>query len=159
MSPASGPSLHLSWAELACHDRLRSTYPVDWRRNPTRAMALGQAFEDFRAECSMVVAEETNGAICDCPLIVLEGFRTEAYQAYLRSIPRYKAALHSQHCEGRAVDIARPRLLSWEQFVECIKRASARERSPIRYIELRPSMNYIHFDVRPTKSLVVQEIP
>lgn len=144
MTPISGPSQHLSWKELACKDRFNSPYPLDWRDK--RGPIIGQMFEDVRSECSAEVSDMTHNMITECHICVLEGFRTEAYQAYLRTIERYKAALNSQHCQGYALDLARPRLLTWQQFVNCVKRASARSASPIQYIEYRPSMNYIHVD-------------
>jgi hypothetical protein len=133
---------------MECHDG--ATVPTDHRTDPTRLPAVARAFEDVRAECCLELGH-------DCPIIVLEGYRSETYQAYLRSIPRYKAALHSQHCQSRAVD-GYCRLLTFEQFAACVKRAASRKDSPIRYIEFRPSMNYIHWDTRPTKTLVEEII-
>lgn len=158
MTSASGPSTHLSWRELACRDRFNTPYPLDWRTDPTRAPALAEAFESVRSECSVEVATDTGGVTIDCPLTVLEGFRTEAYQEMLRQNPRYKAAKNSQHCAGRAVDVACPRMLSFAQFKDCVLRAASKSGSRIRYIEFRPSMNYIHFDVRPTARLVTETI-
>jgi uncharacterized protein YcbK (DUF882 family) len=144
-----GPSLHLAWSELRCRDAIGTPYPLDLRE--TAGVALGRAFEALRAECTLV-----NGM--DTPLVVLEGYRTDAYQAMLRQNPRYKAALHSQHCTGRAVDVALPRGLTFDEFADCAKRAACRNGSPIRYIELRPSMSYVHVDCRETKKLVVETV-
>ena len=157
MTPTNGPSQHLSWRELACTDTFRSPYPLDWRAS--RGPIIGRIHEDIRAECSAEVEEMTKGELTDCPLDVLEGFRTEQYQEYLRSIPRYKAAKYSQHCQGYALDLACPRLLSMQQFMNCVKRATAREGSPIQYIEYRPSMNYIHVDGGGRKNTkVIEEV-
>lgn len=145
----SGPTHHLTWEELSCRDRTRTPYPLDWR--PSRSAELGRAFEAVRAACS-------DELVSDCPLTVLEGYRTEAYQAYLRSIPSYKAALHSQHCEGYAIDIACPRGLTFRQFEAAVKRATAAPGSKIRYVEFRPSMHYIHIDCRQTAKLVIEEV-
>ena len=142
-------SLHLTWAEMECHDG--TTVPMDHRTDPTRLPALARAFEDVREECCLELGH-------DCPVTVIAGYRSEAYQVFLRTIPHYKAAKNSQHCQTRAVDCACPRLLSFEQFAACAKRAASREGSPIRYIEYRPTMNYIHVDVRPTKSLVEETV-
>ena len=95
----------------------------------------------------------------DCPLLILSAYRTPEYNASLAKHPQYKAAKNSQHIQGRALDIACPRLLTFSEFQESVERASAHEGSPIRYIEFRPSMNYIHIDVRPTKRLVEETIP
>jgi hypothetical protein len=142
-------SRHLFWSELACHDAVMTPYPLDWRAD--RGVTLGQAFEDVRVECCAVLG-------MDAPLLVLSGYRTPEYQAVLAQNPRLKAAPKSQHCEGRAVDLALPRGLTFDEFADCAKRATAREHDPIRYIELRPSMAYIHIDVRPTKKLIVETV-
>ena len=144
------PGCKLHWAELACHDRSCTTYPVDYRNDPTRLPALVSAFVAVRRECSQEAG-------MDCALTVLSAYRTEAYNEQLAT--RYAAAPHSQHIQGRALDIACPRLLTFEQFTTCVRRASAALESPIRYIELRPAFNYIHFDVRPTKRLVEETVP
>lgn len=149
MNPVTGPSAHLTWEELACRDRMMTAYPGDWR--PARAANLGQAFEDVRQECSVELG-------ADCPLTVLEGYRTTQYQNHLLSIPKYKAAAHSQHCEGRAVDVACPRGLTFSQFVGCVRRAAMRSDSTIRYVELRPSMHYIHIDTRQTTILQIETV-
>jgi len=148
---SAGPSLHLSWAELACHDATGTPYPLDFRSEPGRGVALGRAFEHFRAECCAVMGMDT-------PLLVLSGYRTPEYQALLAANPRLKAAAKSQHVEGRAVDVALPRGLTFGEFADCAKRAAYHTDSPIRYIELRPSMSYIHLDTRPTKKLVLEEV-
>lgn len=146
------PGSHLHWAELACHDRMMTTYPQDFRDDPTRLPALAAAFRAVRDEC-------TASAGVDCPLTIISAYRTEAYNAMLAKHPRFQAAPRSQHMQGRALDVATPRFLSFEEFTDCVRRASAHDLSPIRYIELRPSMNYIHFDVRPTKRLVEETVP
>jgi hypothetical protein len=84
---SDGPSAHLSWDELACHDG--TPYPEVWRLD--RAPELAKAFERVRD-------------LCGFPLIVDSAFRTVAYNA---SIGGAKA---SQHCEGRALDL-RPSIL------------------------------------------------
>lgn len=142
-------SLHVSWESLSCHDAHRTPFPLDWR--DTRLPALMTAFENIRLEC----CAELGG---DCPIIILEGYRTRPYQDMLRQNPVYKAAKNSQHCEGRALDLACPRGMTFEAFTNCVKRASARENSPIRYVELRPLMSYIHVDTRPTKALVIETV-
>jgi hypothetical protein len=143
-------SLHLFWSELACHDQIMTPYPLDWRSD--RGARLGQAFEALRSEVCAVMGMDT-------PLLVSEGYRTEAYQTMLRQNPRYKAAVHSQHCEGRAIDVYLPRGLAYAEFVDCLTRAAYYENSPIRYIEIRPAwMGYLHFDTRLTKKLLVEEV-
>jgi hypothetical protein len=136
---------HLYWTELSCADG--SVYPLDWRDVPDRGLAVGRMFEDVRAECTILCVELHGSAplrgVC---LTIASGYRSPQYQAYLRTIPRLKAAKHSQHCEGRAIDIACPRELGMGEFETAVRRATAREGSPIRYVEFRPSMYYIHVD-------------
>jgi hypothetical protein len=113
------------------------------------------------------VARITNGEITDCPLDPGEVFRTPAQQqSYIdydeaRKAqglePIYKAAKHSQHCEGRAADPRCPRLLTFEEYKNCVKRAAARKDSPIQYIEYRPRYNYIHVDGGGRKNTKVYE--
>lgn len=82
-----GPSAHLFWSELACHDG--TEYPQEWRLD--RAVTLACTFEDIR------------NMLGDQPLVILSGYRTPAYNATIEG-----AAAKSQHCEGRAVDIWHP---------------------------------------------------
>lgn len=144
-------SAHLSFDELACHDAIRTPYPIDFRSDPTRLPALCAAFEAIRAECS-------TEAGMPCPITVTSGYRTPEYQEQLRRHPQFKAAPRSQHVQGRALDLACPRLLTWDQFCCCVKRACASFGSPIRYVEYRPSDRYIHIDVRPTQQLVEETV-
>lgn len=144
-------SAHLSFDELACHDAIRTPYPLDWRSDPTRLGALCRAFEDVRAECSLEAG-------MPCPIVVTSGYRTPAYQAKLMAHPTFKAAKRSQHVQGRALDLALPRFLTWVQFVMAVKRAASDPHSPIRYLEYRRSRAYIHVDVRPTQHLVEEEV-
>ena len=146
------PGCKLHWSELACHDRMSTPYPMDYRTDPTRLPALVTAFRAVRFEC-------TSEAGMDCPLLILSAYRTPEYNAELAKHPRFKAAKTSQHIQGRALDLACPRMLTFAEFQTCVERASAYEGSPIRYIEFRPSLNYIHIDVRPTKRLVEETIP
>lgn len=81
---SSGPSAHLLWSELACHDG--SFYPLEWRED--RAVALALTFEDVRA------------LLGNTPVVILSGYRTEKYNATLEG-----AASKSQHVQGRALDI------------------------------------------------------
>ena len=83
-----GPSAHLLWTELACRDLSRTAYPRDWRL--TRALEVAELFEAFRAWCGSK------------PLIVLSAYRTPAWNAHV------KGARHSQHMQGRALDLTRP---------------------------------------------------
>ena len=139
---------HLWWSELACHDRVTTPYPGMWRDD--RLPPLVEAFEAIRAECCAELGS-------DCPLFVVSGYRTPSYQASLLDNPALKAALHSQHCEGRALDLKASRL-DFERFKWCVYRAAHQDGSPIRYVEFRPSMGYIHVDVRDVAELVMETV-
>jgi uncharacterized protein YcbK (DUF882 family) len=82
--PIDGPSLHLSWDELACRDVYRTEYPSEWRA--TRAVELAKAFERVRE-------------LCGFPLLVNSGFRTHYYNLSIGG------AAKSQHVQGRALDL------------------------------------------------------
>jgi len=145
-------SAHLTFDELACHDAIGTPYPLDWRDDETRLPRLCWAFEAVRAECSLEAG-------MPCPITVTSAYRTPEYQELLAKHPVFKAARRSQHVQGRALDLACPRLLTWEQFVVSVERACAHLNSPIRYVEIRPALRYIHIDVRPTQKLVVEAVP
>lgn len=149
MSRLASP--HLSYDELACHDTIRTPYPLDWRTDLTRLRPLCDAFEAIRQECGRLAG-------MPCPILITSAYRTPEYQLMLQAHPEFLAAKRSQHVEGRALDLACPRLLSWEQFVAAVRAAARRPGSPIRYLEYRPSRRYIHMDVRPTAKLVEETI-
>jgi len=132
MTTMTGPSAHLSWRELACHDPARTPYPPDWRLS--RAVELAEMFEAFRHWCG------------DQPLIVLSGYRTPGWNAHVGGARR------SQHVQGRALDLMRPR---WT--------AARLHREARAFAEARPELvgglgyypTFVHFDTRPTDRLIV----
>jgi uncharacterized protein YcbK (DUF882 family) len=124
----SGPSPHLSWHELACKDG--TPYPEEWRA--TRAVVLAEAFEHVRA-------------VVGRPLVVLSAYRTEAHNR------RVGGAKHSQHVEGRALDLRPPKELTPFDFYRLIR--GEVERCRIR--GLSPYPTFVHIDVRPSERLVV----
>src|SRR5512146_2429874 len=79
------PSPHLSWAELACHDG--TPYPEAYE---DRALQLAEVFEALRARCG------------GKPITILSAYRDPAYNASIGG------ATHSQHVEGRALDLRPP---------------------------------------------------
>lgn len=121
-----GPSPNLSWAELACRDRLRSVYPLDWRT--TRAVELAAAFEALRAAVGL-------------PLVVLSAYRTAAHNRAVGGAPS------SQHLQGRALDLAPPD--GWSPIALL---AVAQDIPAIRGLGLYDS--FIHIDVRPAPRVV-----
>jgi uncharacterized protein YcbK (DUF882 family) len=133
--PPLGPSPHLTWAELACHDDARTPYPLVWRE--TRAVDLASAFEEVRA-------------LLNQPLLVVSAYRTPAWNRHVGG------ARKSQHVEGRALDLVPTRGLSLADLYDAIH-AVARSTSRIRGIGRYPT--FIHFDVRPSSRLIVWTAP
>jgi uncharacterized protein YcbK (DUF882 family) len=122
----NGPSPNLSWPELACKDRIRTPYPLDWRA--TRAVELAAAFEALRA-------------IVGLPLVVLSAYRTPAYNAAVGGVP------DSQHVQGRALDLRPPN--GWTPVSLA---AIAKDIAGIRGLGVYAT--FVHIDVRPTTKLV-----
>ena len=126
--PDRGPSAHLTWAELACHDATRTPYPGRWRAS--RARRLATVFEAIRHACG------------DHPLRVLSGYRTPAHNRTVGG------ARHSQHVRGRAIDLAPPRGWTVTGF-HAVVRAVAREDPRIG------AVGYyrwgVHVDTRPRR--------
>ncbi len=98
-----GPTAHLSWNELACwnhlsapfrgrfqHGELIEVYPQEWRGS--RAVRLAETFEQIRQYLGNV------------PLTVHSAYRTLEYNATVGGVRT------SQHCQGRALDLAHARL-------------------------------------------------
>jgi hypothetical protein len=141
---------------MGCSDG--TPYPEDYRSD--RLPLVLDMLEAVRDECC-------KEAGYDVPLDV-KVYRSPARQKALREAdaariklglePIYKAAKKSQHVEGLAADMTCPRELTWDQFVVCVKRASSRKGSPVRYLEYRPNYRYIHGDCRPTQKLVEETV-
>lgn len=126
----NGPSSNLSWPELACRDRLRTPYPLDWRE--TRARELAAAFEALRAAVGL-------------PLVVLSAYRTPAHNRAIGGAPS------SQHVHGRALDLLPPKGWDAAQLA-----AVARDVPEIRGLGLYPS--FVHIDVRETDRRVTWQM-
>lgn len=120
---------HLSYDELACHDSDRTPYPLKWR--DTRLPALAWTFESLRQWLG------------NKPLIIISGYRTEEYN---RTVTR--AAMDSQHVQGRALDIALPKGMDIAEFH---KKANAWKESRVSpYLGgIGYYKSFIHIDVRP----------
>ncbi len=124
----NGPSTHLSWRELACHDRAATPYPHEWRFD--RAVSLAITFEDVRA------------ILGNRPLVVLSGYRTEEYNSKLEG-----AASKSQHVQGRAIDFCHPQLSPRDIF-DALRYVQVDGGLPLLG-GLGLYKNFVHMDVRP----------
>lgn len=125
-----GPSVHLTWDELACHDG--TPYPVRWRG--TRAILLAAAFEAVRAE------------VGGWPLLVTSGYRTERWNR------RIGGAANSQHVQGRAVDLVPVKGL--DVVVLALAAASVRRRRTTALCGIGVYPEFLHLDVRPRSGAV-----
>lgn len=129
---ATGPSEHLSWDELCCHDPARTPYPEDWME--TRAIELAAMFEAFRAWCG------------NEPMIVDSGYRTREWNVTCGG------AKTSQHVEGRALDLRRP---GWDiaQLHAEAKKFAVAHPAMVGGVGLYPT--FVHLDTRASARLVV----
>ena len=91
-----GPSDHLTWDEMACHDERKTPYPEDLRED--RGVQLAGLFELMRY------------ALGDAPLRILSAYRSPDHNR------KVGGARKSQHVQGRAIDIATPAGVSYEKF-------------------------------------------
>ncbi len=122
----TGPSPHLSWDELACHDADHTPYPSRWRTS--RAKQLGEVFEDLRRTV-------------DRPLRILSGYRTVAHQRRVNP-----GVVHSQHVQGRALDLATPRGWTRISFHAAIR---AWVKTDLRIGGIGYYRWGVHVDIRP----------
>lgn len=121
----SGPSFHLSWNELACHDG--TPYPDDFVTDG-RVYKLARIFEEIRL-------------IWGKPIKVLSGYRTVSYNRLVNG------AIHSQHIEGRALDLSPPEGVDMTTFYNTIK-------NRIKDLGIKGLGKYptwVHIDIRPTE--------
>lgn len=125
-----GPSQHLAWYELACHDGTQ--YPQEWRSD--RALELAEAFETVRAYFG------------GFPIRVNSAYRTPAWNGMVGG------ADDSEHLEGRAIDSFPPFRWTVEEYHDGIV-VLAKRRGIIRGIGLYRT--FVHFDTRPGEELVM----
>lgn len=123
-----GPSAHLSWAELACHDG--TPYPVEWCAS--RAVDLAATFEAIRTELGGL------------PIAINSAYRTSEYNR------RIGGAKLSQHVMGRALDIRHSTLKSQAVFLR-IRHMAAEGRLPLLG-GIGLYRTFVHIDVRPKTS-------
>jgi len=125
----SGPSPHLSWAELACKDG--TPYPVPLRKTHARLLAV--EFEGLRAALGV-------------PLRVVSAYRTPAHNR------RVGGARHSQHVQGRALDLQPTQGLTVKQLYAVALVQAEDPTSRIR--GLGRYRTFVHIDIRPSDRLV-----
>lgn len=121
-----GPSEHLSWAELACHDAQKTPYPERWREE--RAIPLAAAFERIRE-------------LCGFPIAVNSGYRTFDYNW------KIGGAVKSQHVEGRALDI-HP-VFHTEANLALIRVMAGQIRAEGLITAIGHYPTFVHIDTRP----------
>ncbi len=118
---ALGPSPHLTWLELACHDPDRTPYPLAWRDD--RAFILAAVFEALRARCG------------GHPITIGSAYRTPRWNRKKGGAPKTPTRQGSFHLQGRALDLypplahAGPGLAALQAFhaeAEALARAHAR---------------------------------
>lgn len=127
----SGPSVHLSWKELDCHDG--TPYPNNFVLDG-RIYKLARIFEEIRL-------------IWGKPIKVLSAYRTVEYNRSVGGAPK------SQHIEGRALDLAPPAGVTITEFYSTIK-------SRIRDLGIKGLGKYgtwVHIDTRPTERIAYWE--
>ena len=120
------PSPHLSWAELACSDG--TPYPSKWHK--TRLIQLVNVFEDFR---------KTLG---EQPLRIASAYRTPSWNRKCGGVQQ------SQHIQGRAIDILRPKHINNKSFRE---KAKVFAKNNPRVGGLGWYRWGVHIDVRPRR--------
>jgi uncharacterized protein YcbK (DUF882 family) len=135
---SSGPSLHLSWNELGCWNRgakpwgkyapgeFISAYPQQWRES--RAQQVATNFERVR---------ELLGNV---PIAIVSAYRTPEYNAHVGG------AAHSQHPQGRALDIVHSHLKAREVYAMLLEMVRLGELPLIG--GLGSYQTFVHMDVR-----------
>ena len=126
----NGPSAHLTWKEFSCRDD--TPYPD--RGRVSRAVPLAREFERVRT------------ALGNRPLTILSGYRTPEYNARVGG-----AAMHSQHVQGRALDVAPPVGCPVAQLLYAVLKVARQDDSAIRGVG-----HYswgVHLDIRPSDRL------
>lgn len=133
MTEHAPPSRHLTWTELACQDAARTPYPAAWRA--TRARVLAVEFEVIRALCG------------DRPIRIGSAYRTAAHN---RAVGGTR---HSQHVEGRALDLYPPTGWTVERFWRIVHAWARETDSALHGVGRYPT--FVHVDTRPGPRLVV----
>ena len=122
------PSKYLTWSEIACKDG--TPYPYDFIQEG-RLHQLVTMFENIRN-------------IYNKPLIVLSAFRTPEWNK------KIGGAKHSQHVQGRALDLKPPKGVSVTTFYNDVKSFA----KLFGIHGLGQYQTFIHVDFRPIEDIV-----
>lgn len=124
-----GPSLHLSWLELHCHDG--TEFPIGWRRG--RAVPLSAEFECVRA----TISGHAGRAV---PVKIGSAYRTAEWNRLK------KGTKNSTHVEGIALDLWTPPGMPLLDLLDAVLVVSKRPGGRIRGIGVYPWG--VHLDIR-----------
>lgn len=130
MTLENGPSRHLTWDELACKDG--TPYPKAFILDG-RAARLAAVFEIIRQACG------------NRPIPILSAYRSPAYNRAIGG------ARHSQHVEGRALDLRPPAGWTVDRFYAVIVGLAQGDVPDVRGIG--KYRTFVHVDIRPTTLL------
>lgn len=97
----TGPSPHLSWDEMKCHDG--TPYPIEWR--PTRGKVMGRTFERIRT-----LLGQKSGKLR--PITVMSAYRTPEHNKAVGG------AKDSMHLYGLALDLHTPAGATHAELIE-----------------------------------------
>lgn len=126
MSPAKrGPSLHLTWDELACKDG--TPYPDEFIRDG-RVRILARAFELIRQKCG------------NKPIKINSAYRTGSWNR------KIGGARDSLHLYGCALDLVPPKGMSVDQFYDLIH--AFHQELDVYGLGKYPT--FVHIDIRRT---------
>ncbi|HYE87723.1 MAG TPA: D-Ala-D-Ala carboxypeptidase family metallohydrolase [Vicinamibacterales bacterium] len=125
------PSPHLTFAELACKDG--TPYPIEFILDG-RLARLAVVFEAIRA------------AAGHKPIAVVSAYRSPEYNR------RIGGARHSQHVQGRALDLQPPSGISVGRFHALITELARTHLKDLKGIGRYRT--FVHIDTRPSMRLV-----
>lgn len=125
MSLGKGPSKHLTWKELACKDG--NSYPSEFIQDG-RVYRLATMFESIRQLCG------------NKPITINSAYRSPEWNR------KIGGARHSQHVQGRALDLNPPKGFTVRGFYDLI-RSNHRELG-VNGIGLYKT--FVHVDIRET---------
>ncbi len=127
-----GPSIHLSWKELACKDG--TPYPYGWRAN--RAIQIGTMFEGIRILWGKAIS-------------IHSAYRTKTHNKSVGG------AKNSQHLQGLALDLKPPQGVPIDAFYKTIKENAKR----LGIKGIGRYKTFIHVDLRGGDTLVLWNGP